>query len=155
MATMVAIPALRMASKVAVCLTDVKMSAERLEHQLRELIGDSEYLALVDAFAGRRIFIPQSAQASNLLTPVLSATAIETLSDHWCGLHLNIPLSREFRARHYRRQGMSNGAIAHRLGITESAVNRIFRRLEEALRRSTRASNDNRRIRLIKAAGME
>jgi hypothetical protein len=44
--------------------------------------------------------------------------------------HIRVPLSRDLRATHYRAQGCSFAVIARRLGLTESGVRGLFKRLE-------------------------
>nr|WP_277924248.1 LuxR C-terminal-related transcriptional regulator [Sphingomonas sp. CROZ-RG-20F-R02-07] len=45
---------------------------------------------------------------------------------------VRVPLAREQRALHYRAIGKSNAQIARALGITESAVDKLFRRRSDA-----------------------
>lgn len=45
------------------------------------------------------------------------------------GSTIQLPLMREWRAVRYASDGTSNGEIATKLGLTESAVDKLFARL--------------------------
>lgn len=129
---------------------------DTLEDILRDIIGDNAYFALVEGFAGRRVYIPLRVEKCKTLTPVFGEKIVKKLAEHFGRGYINIPISREFRAFRHREAGLSNGMIATKLSISESAVNRLFRRLgvsePEPIRKP---DNDNQRFRLIKAAGDE
>ena len=91
-----------------------------LEEQIRGLIGDHLAFQFFNAFAGRRLYISTE---RNLATKIAAVIA-----EVWWRDFLRVPLAREFRYEMYRQAGLSNGEIATKLGITESAVNRMARR---------------------------
>ncbi|GGA82455.1 hypothetical protein GCM10011491_07340 [Brucella endophytica] len=109
-----------------------------MEAQLRELLGDEDFLKLVENYGGIRLFVPSfGANEMTNVERVLGADAARKLAELWGGDYLVPPLARTFRAIRYQRDGLSNAKIAQRLGITESGVVRIFSR-ENAARRVRR-----------------
>jgi len=96
--------------------------------ELHELLGPDDYLVLVEKYGGIRLFIPKNIERSQL-KHVLDSHNLARLSDCYGGNYIKIPLDRTFRAGRYRGQGKSNARIARKLGITESAVERLFARV--------------------------
>lgn len=103
-----------------------------IEKELIEYIGEEAFLKLVENFAGTRLYVPTlyHNEPSQVET-VLGRQAAEELNRYYGGSRLFVPLSREFRASHYRKNGMSNMRIALKLGITEKGVETLFRRLKQ------------------------
>jgi DNA-binding transcriptional regulator LsrR (DeoR family) len=111
------------------------MAGPPIADALKELIGEDAYLALVEHYGGTRAFVPKEPARSGLAAAIGEAAA-EKLSKSYGAEYIKVPLDRELRARHYKGQGLSNAAIARRLGITESAVEKLFSRARKS------ASND-------------
>ena len=105
----------------------MSMAGPPLTEVLKELIGERAYLALVEHYGGTRLFVPKEPERSEL-GDAIGETAAAKLAQARGAEYIKVPLDRELRARHYRRQGLSNAAIARRLGITESGVERLFSR---------------------------
>lgn len=113
--------------------SDMKQKRKRQgRHRIHQLIGDDAFLRLVEKFGGNRIYVSRKNVDGNLLGDVLDQEAIESLIDEYGGLHMRVPIAREFRALHYREQGLSNRKIAARLGMTEPGLNQLFGRLKLA-----------------------
>lgn len=105
---------------------------ERNEHfssELLGLLGEQAFVALAERFGGTRLHIPANIGAEDDLARLLGAEPAARLSRRYTSAQIRVPLARELRARHYRAQGLSNSAIARRLGITESGVDKLFRRM--------------------------
>lgn len=99
-----------------------------LEEQIRGLIGDHLAFQFFNAFAGRRLYISTERNLATKIAAVIGDDAAAVLAEVWWRDFLRVPLAREFRYEMYRQAGLSNGEIATKLGITESAVNRMARR---------------------------
>jgi hypothetical protein len=109
----------------------VSMAGPPITETLTALIGDTAYLALVERYGGIRLYVPRSAGQSELPGHI-GEDAAAKLASAFGGEYIKVPLDRELRARHYRKAGLSNAEIARRLGITESGVERLFKRVRKA-----------------------
>lgn len=98
---------------------------DSLTAELQELLGDAGFMQLVECYGGLRIYIPNNPEKSDLY---LDDSNLIKLARRYGGNSLRIPLARFTRARHYRLSGMSDRDIARRLGITETGVEKLFRR---------------------------
>ena len=97
--------------------------------EIRELLGDDDFLKVVEAFGGRRLYIPRSkghlySPHANGLDPAINAKLV----DFAAGVAIRVPLARDFCAGCYRARGMSHAAIASKLGMTETGVDKLFKR---------------------------
>lgn len=102
------------------------MKQERLTGALLSLLGEEGFIALCEAYGGRRLFVPATADGSKLERAVGTGIAGK-LVERYGRDYVPVPLAKERRALHYRAIGCTNGEIARRLGIAEASVNRIFR----------------------------
>lgn len=102
--------------------------SEGLETDLQAELGDDGFFRLVEAHAGIRLYIPENPTRSELPSTIGDAAAERLSKLYPCG-YIKIPLAREFRATRYREAGMSNSQIARRLGLTETGVELLFKRL--------------------------
>lgn len=107
------------------------MSERLTTEQLINLIGERAFVALTEAFGGRRLYVPGVIAADHDIARAIGADAARHLSERVSPDVIRVPLARDIRARHYRASGLSNGAIATRLGITEPAVNKLFGRMSD------------------------
>jgi hypothetical protein len=98
-----------------------------LADELMDALGEDGFLALTEAHGGVRLYVPKDASGSQLSSEIGCDSAAR-LSKLFPGGYIRIPLAREFRARHYRSRGDSNAAIARRLGLTETGVDKLFSR---------------------------
>lgn len=112
---------------------------------LLRLLGPDDFLRLVEAYGGIRLFVPSGNERTDLIGAIGEEAALK-LSDRWGGFHIRVPLAREFRARHYRAIGMSNAQIARRLGMAETGINRLFGRMDSV---PIKGSRDPRQIELF------
>lgn len=101
--------------------------SEHLSDELLELLGDATFIKFVEAFGGLRLYIPSRERRADI-DKAIGAEASHRLHDRFEGSYIRVPLARELRARQYRSRGESNASIARRLGITESGVDKLFRR---------------------------
>jgi DNA-binding transcriptional regulator LsrR (DeoR family) len=104
--------------------------SERLTTELTELLGETAFLALAEAFGGRRLYVPTDIPADHKIAKAIGTGAAALLAKRKSPDMFCVPLARDLRARHYRAGGMSNGEIATRLGITEKGVERLFHRMD-------------------------
>jgi hypothetical protein len=100
-----------------------------LSADLLELCGADGFAALTDRFGGRRLFVAKKKLAT-AIGEALGEDLAAKLSLRYGGSYLRVPLARAFRAERYRSAGESNGWIATKLGLTETAVNKIFAALK-------------------------
>lgn len=135
--------------------------------KLELAVGKDDFAALVNAFPGSSFKLTAVASAASKIREELGdEIAVKLMSAYPPGLVLRIPLAREFKAQRLRAQGLSNAKIAVRLGITETGVDKLFRRMRGAEKQRKAANDDRRRLsaandddrprrRLIRAAGDE
>lgn len=97
--------------------------------ELVEVIGKEGVIALAEKFGGTRLYVPKTVEIDSEIVQAIGLDAAGALSARYAPDVIRIPLAREYRAVHYRCQGYSNAKIAVKLGLTESGVNRIFKRL--------------------------
>tara|TARA_R110002020_G_scaffold185004_3_gene382486 strand:+ start:2483 stop:2857 length:375 start_codon:yes stop_codon:yes gene_type:complete len=124
------------------------MSEETLSEELIELLGQETFIAFVGAFAGVRLYIPVRERRQEI-DNAIGPEASERLHHTYEGGYIRVPLARDLRARHYRAAGASNAEIARLLGITESGVDKLFRRVGHP-RRPRRQTTDPRQTDLFR-----
>ncbi|SDA39340.1 hypothetical protein [Mesorhizobium qingshengii] len=121
------------------------MSEELRSAELLGLLGADDFLRLVEAFGGTRLYVPRSGDTTEIAKHLGTAVATK-LGNRYSGTYLRVPLAREQRARHYRGIGHSNADIARRLGMTETGVDKLFRRMPG---KPAKGSRDPRQIDLF------
>lgn len=99
--------------------------------QLLALIGEESAVRLAEHFGGIRLFVPSGEKATAIMGEKIGQEAAETLSREFPKMYIRVPLYRELRALHYRRQRLSLSKIARRLGIAETSVDKMLRRLKQ------------------------
>lgn len=102
---------------------------EQLTEGLRALLGAEALVALCEHFGGRRLYVPLTIDADHDIAAAIGTDAAAKLAKRYSLAFLRVPLARELRARHYRAHGLSNGAIASKLGMTETGVDKLFARM--------------------------
>jgi len=107
------------------------MSRE-LSGELHAMLGDEGFAALTQAFGGTRLLVPRRLDEDHEIAKAIGIALAKRLSRRYAPDQLRVPLAREHRALHYRGQGLSNAEIARRLGITETGVDKLFRRRPDA-----------------------
>lgn len=107
------------------------MSRE-LSGELLAMLGEEGFVALAQAFGGTRLVVPYKLDEEHEITKAIGMARATRLSRRYAPDQLRIPLARELRALHYRAKGLSNAQIARKLGITETGVDKLFRRRPDA-----------------------
>lgn len=99
--------------------------------ELQDLIGETAFVRLAEAFGGTRLYVPQSMGPDHAIVAAIGAAAA-VLAERMAPDVIHVPLAREARARHYRGvDGLSNDRIALALGMTESGIRKLFQRMDE------------------------
>lgn len=106
------------------------MSDALYRDELLDLLGPDDFLRLVEAHGGTRLYVPRTDNGS-ALPDEIGLEAVEKLQALRAGEWIRVPLAREWRARQYRANGLSNAKIAVKLGLTETGVNKLFFRMED------------------------
>ncbi|RUW41502.1 winged helix-turn-helix transcriptional regulator [Mesorhizobium sp. M2A.F.Ca.ET.015.02.1.1] len=116
-----------------------------LTDTLLRMLGPAGLIRLAEQYGGTRLYIPASPERGKLVKD-LGQEAAEKLSRRYGLDYISVPLMRELRAAHYRAAGMSNADIARKLGLSESAVNRLFQRMDNV---PAKGSGDPRQLKLF------
>ncbi|ESY42037.1 hypothetical protein X747_14755 [Mesorhizobium sp. LNJC384A00] len=125
---------------------------------LLKLLGEQDFLRFLENFAGCRVYfrsrgsiheMGEMHQRTDRLVDAIGREAAEKLEAEFGSDYIRAPLAREFRAACYRKQGLTNPKIAVRLGMTETGIDKMFRRMKQRnLAKLRAATNDNRKNRL-------
>ncbi len=105
------------------------IATSEVYESLVQSIGEEGAMALVRAFGGRRIYVPQEIAADSELGVVLSAEAAARLSAYHYGTHLHIPRRGREKARVLqlaKAGGLTRHQIAGETGYSERQVYRII-----------------------------
>lgn len=122
--------------------------SDDLTNELLNLLGKDDFFTLVEAHAGMRLYVPADPARSDL-PDTIGMNATLRLAQSWLGCYIKVPLARDFRARRYIESGMSNRAIAQRLGMTESAVERLLKRIRQNKPLPRLTKKDTRQIEMF------
>lgn len=105
---------------------DVKPE-HHLSRHLAQILGEADFVKLCQELGGTRVYVPYKCREDSDLKEAVGETACEKLSRALAPATIRVPLARRERALFYRRETrLSNAKIARKLGITETAVERIF-----------------------------
>lgn len=104
--------------------------SEQLTASLIALLGERDFIALCEGFGGRRLYIPPTIPDDHAIVEAIGREAANRITKWYAPAQIRVPLARNIRARHYRAQGLTNGEIATKLGMTETGVDKIFDRME-------------------------
>ncbi|MBB4122934.1 sigma factor-like helix-turn-helix DNA-binding protein [Martelella radicis] len=97
-----------------------------MEAELRAMLGDADFLKIVERVGGIRFYVPHEPERSNDKEG-LGAEILTRLSNAYAGEYIKVPLARRWRADQYRLQGLSQADIARRLGMSESGVYKLLK----------------------------
>ncbi len=100
--------------------------------ELVALIGEKALVRLAEAFGGTRLYVPANMPADHAIVRAIGVDAAGRLSERLAPDVVRVPLAKDLRARHYRAAGRSNAQIASALGMTETGVEKLFRRMPDA-----------------------
>jgi hypothetical protein len=93
---------------------------------LTEAIGAEATLALIEARAGTRVYVPARNDTEGVLTKLIGAKGAAALAAAHGGCYIVPPAAKRWRAAVYRKRGLSNAEIAHALAVNERTVERYF-----------------------------
>ena len=99
--------------------------------ELIEVIGEDGLIMLANEYAGTRLYVPAKMYLTHRIVEVIGVAKAKALAERFGPDVIQVPLARELRAQSYRSQGQGNKWIAVRLGLTETGVECIFKRLRE------------------------
>ena len=103
---------------------------------LVDAMGADATLRLIEAFGGARIAVPTRARDESALTAVIGQQALSGLVKLFGGMRLSVPLAKAWRAQVLReRDGLSHAAIAQRLVMSQTSVERMMAALDRRKRR--------------------
>lgn len=111
------------------------MNESRIISELISLLGEADFIRLSEEFGGIRLYVAENTNSSQIVDKMGNQIAAR-LAEHYLKNYLKVPLAHQLRARHYRATGMSNAQVARKLGMTESGVEKLFRREPAEYRRS-------------------
>jgi hypothetical protein len=103
---------------------------------LIDLIGKDATFKLVEAFGGRRLYVPKTPRENQIAWNVVGEKCAKIMSSKFGGDALAIPIARRWRIMVYRERGMTHQCIARLVGCHEGNVWKVLR--EMGLTSSTR-----------------
>lgn len=117
------------------------MHEGQLQIHLRAVLGEVGFVHFCQALGGTRVYVPYNLKDENEIVAAVGRELAEKLSREMAPATIRVPLARRDRALYFRAQGLSNAAIARKLGITESGVVKLFGREQGLPDRSGSAKN--------------
>jgi hypothetical protein len=121
---------------------------EDFSAELMAALGEDGFFALTEAYGGIRLYVPGN-PANSDLPETIGLDIATRLSNRFPGSYMRIPLAREFRAARYHKEGATNRDIARRLGITETGVDHLIRRMRNRKPAEFRRPKDPRQTDLF------
>jgi hypothetical protein len=89
---------------------------------LTDAIGAEATLALIEARAGTRVYVPGQINADGWLAKAIGTTGAAALAEAHGGCYITPPAAKRWRAHVYRTRGQSYAEIALRIGVAERTV---------------------------------
>jgi hypothetical protein len=99
-----------------------------LSLQLQHILGEEGFVRFTQALGGTRVYIPWSLRDDGDVVQAVGRELADKISRAMAPATIRVPLARRERALFYRMAGLSDAAIARRLGITENGVGKLFKR---------------------------
>ena len=120
---------------------------------IADVIGVEATLRLVEELGGTEVYVARDVKPTSPLAVAIGAEAAQQLaravaSQHhaaWATGYLRVPLARAWRIHAYAAQGLTNTAIARRMGMTQSGVWRALRGAPSGGRRREHAADTSQR----------
>lgn len=103
----------------------------RLTLHLHSILGEDGFVRFCQALGGTRVYVSWKLSDDHDVVQAVGREAADKLSRQLAPATIRVPLARRERALYYRRQGLSDAAIARKLGITENGVGKLFRREQD------------------------
>jgi len=104
------------------------MHDDRLTLHLRNILGEEGFVRFAQAVGGTRIYVSYHLGDDHPVVEAVGRAAADKLSRELAPATIRAPLARRDRALYYRKHGLSDAAIARKLGITENGVGKLFAR---------------------------
>lgn len=111
----------------------------RLALHLRAILGEEGFVSFTQALGGTRVYVPWNLRDDSDVVQAVGRELADKLSRAMAPATIRVPLARHERALYYRAQGLSDAAIARRLGITENGVGKLFKRTVDLPERPKKA----------------
>lgn len=112
-----------------------------LTMHLKAILGEDGLAILAQALGGTRVYVSWNMRDDNEVVQALGRDQADKLSRALAPATIRVPLARKERAIYYRRQGLSDAKIARKLGITENAVAKLFKRQQDLPERPKKAKS--------------
>ncbi len=96
-----------------------------------ELIGERPLLRLIEAYGGRRLYVPVRVAQFEPLATLLGLKPAQRLARAYAREYITVPLCKAWRMEMLRAQGLTYAAIALRLGMHEQSVFRALHQHED------------------------
>lgn len=90
-----------------------------------QALGPEAALAVIEARGGTRLWVPGSAEGSELCHE-FGEDAVRRLVEAFGRGQIKIPVAREWRVQIYKARGLSYAKIARLTGCSETSVHRIL-----------------------------
>ncbi|MDE1917645.1 MAG: hypothetical protein KGJ57_18300 [Sphingomonadales bacterium] len=104
------------------------MHERHLTQHLRAILGDDGFVRFAQDLGGTRVYVPYQLKDDSDIVQAVGRVLADKLSRALAPATIRVPLARRERALAYRKQGLSDAAIARRLGITENGVGKLWSR---------------------------
>lgn len=96
---------------------------------LRSILGEEGFVRLCDELGGLRVYMPaKRLSETHELVAAIGREAAEAVCEALSPATIRVPLARRDRALYWRRAGWTDRRIAHKLGITETGLSKLFAR---------------------------
>ncbi|WP_297323048.1 hypothetical protein [uncultured Bartonella sp.] len=102
-----------------------------LTEELTRLLGEDKFFVLVEHYGGCRLYIPNIKPNGSRVQAAIGDDAAEKLVRYFGNTTIRVLLARNQRIKRYRHQGYTIAAIAQKLVMTESGVERALSRAKK------------------------
>lgn len=104
---------------------------EVLIKRVRAILDEDSFVLLAQELGGTRVYLPLKLSDDHDVIGAIGRTAAEALVRELAPAWLRVPLARRERALYWRARGLSNARIARKVGMSETGVEKLFRREED------------------------
>jgi len=114
----------------------------RLALHLQAILGMDGYISLCGDLGGTRLYVPYSFSDEHAVVGAVGRDLADKLSRAMAPATIRVPLARRERALYWRAKGLSDAAVARKLGMTENGIGKLFAREQALPERPGSASRD-------------